>query len=110
KIRVQYIAMGKLHFIIFSIPIYSFLGIQAQDGILCFHVTGLQTCALPISNPPALGFSTNITSLTGLVSACTWDDMLVKRSSNKVQSRQVRNIGSMFGNVTVRVPPGTSYW
>src|SRR5690606_40600425 len=26
---------------------------QAEDGIRDFHVTGVQTCALPISKPPA---------------------------------------------------------
>src|SRR5690606_40501729 len=26
---------------------------QAEDGIRDFHVTGVQTCALPISEPPA---------------------------------------------------------
>src|SRR5690606_39533280 len=26
---------------------------QAEDGIRDFHVTGVQTCALPISSPPA---------------------------------------------------------
>src|SRR5690606_39798788 len=31
---------------------YSFL--QAEDGIRVFHVTGVQTCALPISGMPAI--------------------------------------------------------
>src|SRR5690606_40889825 len=28
---------------------------QAEDGILAFHVTGVQTCALPICDVPAKG-------------------------------------------------------
>src|SRR5690606_40870921 len=31
-----------------------FLFFQAEDGIRAFHVTGVQTCALPISSPPGL--------------------------------------------------------
>src|SRR5215475_10186851 len=30
---------------------------QAEDGIRAFHVTGVQTCALPISRPPAVARS-----------------------------------------------------
>src|SRR6266700_7243341 len=30
-----------------------FFFFQAEDGIRDFHVTGVQTCALPISNGPA---------------------------------------------------------
>src|SRR5690606_40436737 len=26
--------------------------VHAEDGIRCFHVTGVQTCALPICRPP----------------------------------------------------------
>src|SRR5690606_41057552 len=29
-----------------------FFCVQAEDGIRDFHVTGVQTCALPISGPP----------------------------------------------------------
>src|SRR5690606_40578437 len=29
-----------------------FFFFQAEDGIRDFHVTGVQTCALPISSPP----------------------------------------------------------
>src|SRR5690606_39514563 len=28
--------------------------LQAEDGIRFFHVTGVQTCALPISNPDSV--------------------------------------------------------
>src|SRR5690606_40006741 len=31
------------------------LFVQAEDGIRYFHVTGVQTCALPISAPGAAG-------------------------------------------------------
>src|SRR5690606_41073591 len=31
------------------------LFVHAEDGIRCFHVTGVQTCALPISLPPSIG-------------------------------------------------------
>src|SRR5690606_40110870 len=31
-----------------------FLFFQAEDGIRFFHVTGVQTCALPISETPCL--------------------------------------------------------
>src|SRR5690606_40329726 len=34
--------------------LFSFFFFQAEDGIRDFHVTGVQTCALPISNPPGL--------------------------------------------------------
>src|SRR5690606_40199037 len=30
---------------------------QAEDGIRCFHVTGVQTCALPISVPVAVNLA-----------------------------------------------------
>src|SRR5690606_39371477 len=34
-----------------------FFFFQAEDGIRDFHVTGVQTCALPISGPPtAVGY------------------------------------------------------
>src|SRR5690606_40913982 len=34
-----------------AVPLYFFF--QAEDGIRDFHVTGVQTCALPISNAHA---------------------------------------------------------
>src|SRR5436309_15683725 len=33
----------------------TFFFFQAEDGIRDFHVTGVQTCALPILSPPVLG-------------------------------------------------------
>src|SRR5690606_39825048 len=36
-----------------SPSLVSFLFFQAEDGIRDFHVTGVQTCALPISRYPA---------------------------------------------------------
>src|SRR5690606_40723737 len=33
-------------------PVFSLFFFQAEDGIRDFHVTGVQTCALPISFPP----------------------------------------------------------
>src|SRR5690606_41054413 len=35
-----------------SLGCFSFFFFQAEDGIRDFHVTGVQTCALPISWPP----------------------------------------------------------
>src|SRR5690606_39562850 len=39
---------------LFYVPSFFF---QAEDGIRDFHVTGVQTCALPISGPGRLGQS-----------------------------------------------------
>src|SRR5207302_2316858 len=36
---------------------------QAEDGIRDFHVTGVQTCALPISHPHQIGLISLITDL-----------------------------------------------
>src|SRR5690606_41192611 len=35
----------------FSYVFFYFFFFQAEDGIRDFHVTGVQTCALPISSP-----------------------------------------------------------
>src|SRR5436309_7984971 len=35
----------------YTIFVYFFFFFQAEDGIRDFHVTGVQTCALPISRP-----------------------------------------------------------
>src|SRR5690606_39972548 len=42
---------------------YFFFFFQAEDGIRDFHVTGVQTCALPISSTPSLRFNTFSTRL-----------------------------------------------
>src|SRR5256885_10545979 len=45
-------------YIIFKITVYvafSFFFFQAEDGIRDYKVTGVQTCALPISPPKMLG-------------------------------------------------------
>src|SRR5690606_39563254 len=39
-----------------SLFLFFFFFFQAEDGIRDFHVTGVQTCALPIYNPPELIF------------------------------------------------------
>src|SRR6266511_4874387 len=39
-----------------------FLFFQAEDGIRCFHVTGVQTCALPISTTGAYATETRTVS------------------------------------------------
>src|SRR5690606_39502387 len=44
---------------------FSFFFFQAEDGIRDFHVTGVQTCALPISPAPA--------SLTSTCYRATWE-------------------------------------
>src|SRR5207302_6949185 len=36
----------------FSFCLFFFFFFQAEDGIRDFHVTGVQTCALPISSGP----------------------------------------------------------
>src|SRR5690606_39558737 len=38
----------------FSYLFFVFFFFQAEDGIRDFHVTGVQTCALPISSPEQL--------------------------------------------------------
>src|SRR5690606_40590025 len=37
-----------------------FFFFQAEDGIRDFHVTGVQTCALPISSPKGLSATTSL--------------------------------------------------
>src|SRR5207302_7572680 len=37
--------------------VFFFFFFQAEDGIRDFHVTGVQTCALPISSMNAMGLS-----------------------------------------------------
>src|SRR5690606_40346857 len=53
---------------------------QAEDGIRDFHVTGVQTCALPILTPslmiPLTGAG-NV-SITGGGGLATWDTLLDK--------------------------------
>src|SRR6266700_2067118 len=44
--------MNFLLFVLFSVACVYFFFFQAEDGIRDFHVTGVQTCALPISCPP----------------------------------------------------------
>src|SRR5690606_39413578 len=39
---------GKLHFLWNSFSVWGCFFFQAEDGIRDFHVTGVQTCALPI--------------------------------------------------------------
>src|SRR5690606_40470455 len=41
-----------------------FFFFQAEDGIRDFHVTGVQTCALPISSPPC-----SVTACDGVTGA-----------------------------------------
>src|SRR5690606_34222594 len=41
---------------------------QAEDGIRYFHVTGVQTCALPISISPGSPVMVNTASLLGQIS------------------------------------------
>src|SRR2546426_6531251 len=37
----------------FEVDIFLFFFFQAEDGIRDYKVTGVQTCALPISSPPS---------------------------------------------------------
>src|SRR5690606_40164090 len=43
-----YLVLGGPHRPIFGIQEFFFFFFQAEDGIRDFHVTGVQTCALPI--------------------------------------------------------------
>src|SRR5690606_40438614 len=48
---------------------------QAEDGIRDFHVTGVQTCALPIWTWTALGAAPNaVQVLCELIAACKGSD------------------------------------
>src|SRR5207302_6773438 len=51
-----------------------FFFFQAEDGIRVFHVTGVQTCALPISSPPASTRRPPLVSISSCseVSPCWW--------------------------------------
>src|SRR5690606_40520018 len=66
---------------------YFFFFFQAEDGIRVFHVTGVQTCALPILFgwpgalsvlPPLLGVAQTIVHLAAgrRDRACAWDVVL----------------------------------
>src|SRR5690606_40871930 len=45
-------------------PLFFFF-FQAEDGIRDFHVTGVQTCALPISSPAPSPPAVRLTPVTG---------------------------------------------
>src|SRR6266511_4159835 len=45
---------GLRHRTLKTSALYSFFFFQAEDGIRYFHVTGVQTCALPISSESAV--------------------------------------------------------
>src|SRR5690606_39558612 len=55
--------------------VFLFFFFQAEDGIRDFHVTGVQTCALPISSEPVVsesqygGWSGAVTDIPGSTSA-----------------------------------------
>src|SRR5690606_39402021 len=61
---------------------YSFF-FQAEDGIRDFHVTGVQTCALPIYRPPA---SPSV--------ICTSNDSCPTWSFYKISSISLWNLAS----------------
>src|SRR5260221_9360033 len=44
---------GSASFVLSSMPAFVFFFFQAEDGIRDHCVTGVQTCALPISIPPS---------------------------------------------------------
>src|SRR5436309_10607216 len=47
--HVMYFKFSKAYYYIFFFVFFFFFFFQAEDGIRDFHVTGVQTCALPIS-------------------------------------------------------------
>src|SRR5690606_40436819 len=74
---------------------------QAEDGIRDFHVTGVQTCALPISLQALAGHSFEMPLLSSSkVKPCTWRVEGVERlalggaSIDAVRVRRVLATGS----------------
>src|SRR5690606_40131061 len=54
-----------------------FFFFQAEDGIRDFHVTGVQTCALPISKEAPASDTTQVdlTDSVGEVASSLWDEL-----------------------------------
>src|SRR4249919_4137330 len=48
-----FLAHGTIMIFFIAMPFFFF---QAEDGIRVFHVTGVQTCALPIFTVTSIGF------------------------------------------------------
>src|SRR5256885_3555017 len=61
-----------------------FFFFQAEDGIRDYKVTGVQTCALPISTPPPCGTSPPR-------AACPWPGCTTTSAARKTSSRSFRN-------------------
>src|SRR6266511_5951710 len=80
-----------------------FFFFQAEDGIRDFHVTGVQTCALPISPTPARGGRFNLTpreqQVLALVASGMSDGEIASSLviSKKTASVHVANIKAKLG-------------
>src|SRR5436309_16101877 len=74
-----------------------FFFFQAEDGIRDFHVTGVQTCALPISRDKAVAVLAQPPEASGLSAPVTpWrsrsDDTLL-RSAGRLHRSEERRVG-----------------
>src|SRR5436309_12144357 len=74
---------------------------QAEDGIRYFHVTGVQTCALPILKPAAFSTSTPAVSV---VVATRERRRRVRICSSKSRSEE-RRVGRVCGSSWLVVRP-----
>src|SRR5690606_40074081 len=61
---------------------FLFFFFQAEDGIRDFHVTGVQTCALPISDRPALD------GCEGLLHLFPWRTVIVADHPEKQRNER----------------------
>src|SRR5439155_12588952 len=83
-------------------PSYSFF-FQAEEGIRDGHVTGVQTCALPISFPPGKNFSARTGSKTEEVFAGWEREIPAGRLGTQIGRASCRERVDSFG---VRVVGG----
>src|SRR5690606_11305368 len=87
-----------------------FFFFQAEDGIRDFHVTGVQTCALPITSPPRkvsavfCDVTSNASPVSSVVTTrferAIWppSGLLSRTSKEKLISRETSGITSQVGD------------
>src|SRR5690606_41099740 len=87
--------MLRLIALFVAYPLLVFFFFQAEDGIRDFHVTGVQTCALPIFESPesATDFNQIIARVTRL---CSHTEYEPKRSEERRVGKECRSRWSQY--------------
>src|SRR5690606_41698430 len=83
---------------------FSFFFFQAEDGIRDFHVTGVQTCALPISAAAEmrLGVPAELRARPAQFVSCARDPARHPRQSWRGPDRRPHRVGREIGRASCR--------